>query len=128
MGNKRYRNKNKKLAHEKQNQPKPLVVVTTGGSGGHIFPAESICNALIQKGYEVAFVTDKRGQAFASLPGVKTYKLMSEAVARRTFFNKVVAIAKLFLGAAQALILLQKLKVWKIKLKLWIFRLRLLVD
>ena len=110
MGNKRYRNKNKKLAHEKQNQPKLLVVVTTGGSGGHIFPAESICNALIQKGYEVAFVTDKRGQAFASLPGVKTYKLMSEAVARRTFFNKVVAIAKLFLGAAQALILLQKLK------------------
>ena len=110
MGNKRYRNKNKKAAHENQNQVKPLIVVTTGGSGGHIFPAESICNALIQQGYEVAFITDKRGQNFASLPGVKTYKLISEAVARRTFLNKVVALAKLFLGSVQALVLLQKLK------------------
>ena len=110
MGNKRYRNKNKKETRENQNQIKPLVVVTTGGSGGHIFPAESICNALIHQGYEVAFITDKRGQNFASLPGVKTYKLISEAVARRTFVNKVVALAKLFLGSVQALVLLQKLK------------------
>lgn len=109
MGHKRFRNKDKK-SHEKRTNPAPLVVVTTGGSGGHIFPAEAICGALIQKGYQVAFVTDKRGKAFTSLPGVQTYKLMSEAVARRTFFNKVIAVVKLFFGAAQALRLLQKLK------------------
>ncbi len=109
MGHKRFRNKDKK-SHEKQFKKAPLVVVTTGGSGGHIFPAEAICGALIQKGYQVAFVTDKRGKTFASLPGVQTYKLMSEAVARRTFFNKIIAVIKLFFGAAQALRLLQKLK------------------
>lgn len=109
MGHKRFRNKNKK-AQVRENKNAPLVVVTTGGSGGHIFPAEAICSALIQKGYRVAFVTDKRGKAFTSLPGVQTYKLMSEAVARRTFFHKVLALVKLFFGSAQALILLQKLK------------------
>ena len=109
MGSKRFRNKNKK-AQTRQNQDAPLVVVTTGGSGGHIFPAEAICSALIQKGYRVAFITDKRGKAFKTLPGVQTYKLMSEAVARRTAFHKMVAVAKLFFGSAQALRLLQKLK------------------
>lgn len=110
MGHKKQRNKDKTVTHEKKNQNKPMVVVTTGGSGGHIFPAEAICSALIQKGYQVAFVTDKRGKAFTSLPGVQTYKLMSEAVARRTFFHKMVACVKLFFGSIQALVLLQKLK------------------
>lgn len=109
MGSKKFRNKNKK-AQTRQNQNAPLVVVTTGGSGGHIFPAEAICSALIQKGYRVAFITDKRGKTFTTLPGVQTYKLMSEAVARRTAFHKMVALAKLFFGSAQALRLLQKLK------------------
>ncbi len=109
MGHKKFRNKNKK-SQGRQHQNAPLVVVTTGGSGGHIFPAEAICSALIQKGYRVAFITDKRGKAFTSLPGVQTYKLVSEAVARRTIFHKAIALAKLFFGAAQALILLQKLK------------------
>lgn len=108
MGNKRYRNQEKKKTHEKNKAP--LIVVTTGGSGGHIFPAEAICSALIQNGYRVVFVTDKRGKAFASLPGVETYKLMSEAVARRTLFHKIVAVMKLFFGGIQALRLLQKLK------------------
>ncbi len=108
MGNKRYRNQTKKKTHEKKKTP--LIVVTTGGSGGHIFPAESICSALLKNGYQVAFVTDKRGKAFASLPGVETYKLMSEAVARRTLFHKGVAVMKLFFGSVQALCLLQKLK------------------
>ena len=47
----------------------PLAIVTTGGSGGHIFPAEAISRALIDKGIRVAFVTDKRGQAFQGLKG-----------------------------------------------------------
>lgn len=88
----------------------PLVVVTTGGSGGHIFPAEAICAALIEKGCRVVFVTDKRGQAFHSLPNVQTYRLLSEAIARRSVFHKVIGCFKLFCGAVQALILLQKLK------------------
>ena len=37
------------------------VIITTGGTGGHIFPAESIAKGLVDAGYEVRFITDKRG-------------------------------------------------------------------
>ncbi len=97
--------KNKKVKPMK----KPLVVVTTGGSGGHIFPAEAISGALLAAGCDVVFITDKRGQAFHSL-GVPTYRLSSESITGRSVFRKMIAAVKLLFGATQALRLLQKLK------------------
>ncbi len=95
--------------NEKQHK-KPLAIVTTGGSGGHIFPAEAISQALIGKGFDVVFVTDKRGKAFQGLKGVKVYNLMAEHVMGRSFFGKLAGAFKLYCGAIQALFLLKKLK------------------
>ena len=86
------------------------IVLTTGGSGGHIFPAQSVATELIKKGYEVVFITDKRGNAFQNLPQVKTYHLLAESVSGRSIFGKIWAFFKLFLGAGQAMRLLAKIK------------------
>ncbi len=94
----------------KQENKKKLVVVTTGGSGGHIFPAEAIAHALIEKGFEVVFVTDKRGKVFQGLKGVQVYRLSAEHVMGRSIQYKIRAAFKLGFGVLQALILLQKLK------------------
>ena len=41
---------------------KPLIILTAGGTGGHVFPAESLAEELSQRGYELALITDSRGK------------------------------------------------------------------
>jgi len=86
------------------------IVLTTGGSGGHIFPAQSVAAELLKKGYRVIFITDKRGNAFQNLPEVQTYHLMAESVTGRSIFGKFIAAFKLFAGTVQAMKLLSQLK------------------
>ena len=45
------------------------ILIATGGTGGHIFPAYSLAKYLIRKNYDVKITTDKRGQEF-----LKDYK------------------------------------------------------
>ena len=86
------------------------IVLTTGGSGGHIFPAQSVAGELIKRGHKVIFITDKRGNAFQNLPEVTTYRLVADSVTGRSIVGKFIAAFKLWLGAAQAMKLLIKLK------------------
>ena len=44
----------------------PLIALASGGTGGHLFPAESLAEALLARGYAVALFTDGRGNEFAS--------------------------------------------------------------
>ena len=39
----------------------PLVVLATGGTGGHVFPAEALAGELSARGFRLALVTDRRG-------------------------------------------------------------------
>jgi UDP-N-acetylglucosamine--N-acetylmuramyl-(pentapeptide) pyrophosphoryl-undecaprenol N-acetylglucosamine transferase len=43
---------------------KAFIVLTAGGTGGHLFPAQAVGEILIQKGYPVILVTDPRGVSF----------------------------------------------------------------
>jgi len=40
------------------------IVLSTGGTGGHIFPMIALYDYLISKNYDVSFVTDKRGEKY----------------------------------------------------------------
>lgn len=40
------------------------VVLATGGTGGHVFPAQSIGAALMKRGDQVFYITDHRGSRF----------------------------------------------------------------
>ena len=42
------------------------AVVAAGGTGGHLFPAQALAEALIARGWRVALATDDRGARYAS--------------------------------------------------------------
>lgn len=44
------------------------IVITAGGTGGHIFPAEALATFLTKKGCKIFFITDKSSRRFQSLP------------------------------------------------------------
>ena len=94
----------------KKQDKKPLIIVTTGGSGGHIFPAEAIASALVERGADVVFITDKRGSAFQGMKNVPVYRLMAESVTGKSIFGKIIAAIKLYFGIVQAVYYMYKLK------------------
>jgi UDP-N-acetylglucosamine:LPS N-acetylglucosamine transferase len=40
------------------------ILISTGGTGGHVFPAYSLAKNLIKKKFKVEIVTDQRGFKF----------------------------------------------------------------
>lgn len=59
---------------------KKFVVLTAGGSGGHIFPAVALAEALKDRGYEILIITDERGRNFEKrqdMFDLKTFRVRS---------------------------------------------------
>ena len=44
---------------------KPLLVIAAGGTGGHMFPAQALAEAMLAKGWRVQLTTDARGARYA---------------------------------------------------------------
>ena len=46
--------------------PKRTIILSAGGSGGHVFPALALSECLIKRGWNVFLITDHRGNTFAN--------------------------------------------------------------
>ncbi len=89
----------------------PLVLLAAGGTGGHIFPAEALADALSKRGVRLAFVTDHRWAAYDGvLAQLPTYRVAAGGLAGRSLKNVIVAVARLILGVVQAFLLLRRLR------------------
>ncbi len=88
----------------------PLVVLASGGTGGHLFPAEALASALLTRGWRVALITDRRGQAFTErLPGVALHRIPAGRLGAGVL-QKVKGLAGLMLGTFAAIQLLRRLQ------------------
>jgi len=57
---------------------KPLILIAAGGTGGHLFPAFSLSEELIRRGFDVDLVTDVRADQYGiNFPGGNIHQVPS---------------------------------------------------
>jgi UDP-N-acetylglucosamine--N-acetylmuramyl-(pentapeptide) pyrophosphoryl-undecaprenol N-acetylglucosamine transferase len=79
------------------------IVLCSGGTGGHLFPAESLAKGLLARGYRVALLTDARAEGFAdAASGVEIYRLDLHR-SGKTPMAKITAAASILRGLFQAM-------------------------
>jgi UDP-N-acetylglucosamine--N-acetylmuramyl-(pentapeptide) pyrophosphoryl-undecaprenol N-acetylglucosamine transferase len=89
---------------------KPLIILAAGGTGGHVFPAEALAVELQNRGYRLAFFTDKRGGSYSGVLGdLETKHISAGGIAGRGIWGKVRAGLSIGLGVIQAKRLLGKM-------------------
>jgi UDP-N-acetylglucosamine--N-acetylmuramyl-(pentapeptide) pyrophosphoryl-undecaprenol N-acetylglucosamine transferase len=87
----------------------PLLVIAAGGTGGHMFPAQALAEAMIARGWRVKLSTDARGARYAGgFPSaVRVEEVASATFARGGVLAKLVTpfrIAGGILGAVFAML------------------------
>jgi UDP-N-acetylglucosamine--N-acetylmuramyl-(pentapeptide) pyrophosphoryl-undecaprenol N-acetylglucosamine transferase len=83
----------------------PLLVIAAGGTGGHMFPAQALAEAMVRKGWRVKLSTDARGARYAGgFPHVvKVEQVGSATFARGGVAAKAAAPFVIAGGVAAAL-------------------------
>ncbi len=85
------------------------VVLAAGGTGGHMFPAEALARALLQRDVRVVLITDRRGHAFGNaLPEVEVHRIRATQIGGG-LVNKTRGAWELLMGYGQARGLLRAL-------------------
>lgn len=63
---------------------KPLLVIAAGGTGGHMFPAQALAEAMLARGWRVKLSTDARGARYAGgFPEAVSIEVRSSATPSR---------------------------------------------
>lgn len=87
-----------------------LILLSAGGTGGHMFPADALAQDLISRGYRVALATDIRGKRFEPFAGGIPLYVLRSGTLGSGIFGKVKSVTALAVGFFQARKLLSDLK------------------
>ena len=86
---------------------KKKILIATGGTGGHVFPAYSLANYLTNENFSVKLTTDNRGSIF-----LKDYNNLNLAIIpsspliRKSFFKLFCSFLTIFFSIIKSLLLL----------------------
>ncbi len=87
-----------------------LILLSAGGTGGHMFPADALAQDLISRGYRVALATDVRGKRFEPFAGGIPVHVLNSGTIGSGIVRKIRSVLALGMGFYQARKLLSDLK------------------
>jgi UDP-N-acetylglucosamine--N-acetylmuramyl-(pentapeptide) pyrophosphoryl-undecaprenol N-acetylglucosamine transferase len=88
-----------------------VIAVTSGGTGGHMFPAVALSKSLVRRGAQVLFFTDARAARYTEdVEGVETVILPAGGIAGKGIKGRLTGAARLGLGTLKARSRIKKAK------------------
>ncbi len=88
----------------------PFILLSAGGTGGHISPASALASELIKRGVRVELVTDTRGSKYTNMFTDIPVHVVKSGTAYAGIIGKIKGAVKLAIGMAQSFTLVKKLK------------------
>lgn len=81
----------------------PRLLLAAGGTGGHMFPAQSLAETLKKEGWDIAMITDERGRKHAGrIPADPIIEVNAATIAPKKPIKAAFAVMKLMQGTRQA--------------------------
>lgn len=96
-------------AHRTDSSRRPIVLAT-GGTGGHVFPAEALAEELASRGWPLALVTDGRARRWGRALESHPIHTIAAASPSGSALSKLVGIGRLALGLLQAVRLMGRIR------------------
>ena len=87
------------------------IIFSSGGTGGHLFPAIHLMKHFLDKEYNVLLVTDIRGYKFLKdFPEIKSFVINTDTPFNKNIIGSFLSFFKIFISIFKSVILLKKEK------------------
>lgn len=88
---------------------KPYILLSAGGTGGHVFPARALAEELLGRGFKVAIATDTRGlKYFEGLDATIPRHVIASGTYGAGLSSKIKGALGLIKGVGQSLTLIKR--------------------